>query len=41
MTDLPGDDQAEFTGSSIRVRLGTGATATTGGRLELGGARRP
>ena len=28
MTDLPGDDQAEFTGSSIRVRLGTDATAT-------------
>ena len=37
MTDLPGDDQAEFTGSSIRVRLGTGATATTGGRLDAAG----
>ncbi|HEY5867989.1 MAG TPA: hypothetical protein VI542_20930 [Candidatus Tectomicrobia bacterium] len=29
MTDLPGDDQAEFTGSSILVRLGAGATRHT------------
>jgi len=29
MTDLPGDDQAEFTGSSILVRLGAGATGRT------------
>ena len=38
LTDALGDDQGEFTGSSIRVRLGTGANEITGGRLDRGGA---
>ena len=33
LTDAPGDDVAEFTGSSVVFRLGTGATATAGGTL--------
>ena len=36
MTDAPGDDVAEFTGSSVVFRLGTGATATAGGTLAPG-----
>ena len=38
MIDLPGDDQAEFTGSSLRVRLGTGAIATGGSVTAVPGA---
>lgn len=35
-TDGSGDDQAEYDGSArlVRVRIGTGANATTGGRLK-------
>ena len=36
LTDAPGDDVAEFTGSSVVFRLGTGATATAGGTLAPG-----
>jgi uncharacterized repeat protein (TIGR01451 family) len=35
-TDAPGDDQAEFTGTGVRFRLGTGANATVGGALAPG-----
>lgn len=35
-TDAAGDDQAEVTGQTVRARLGTGANATTGGRLANG-----
>ncbi|TDW15039.1 DUF7507 domain-containing protein [Kribbella kalugense] len=35
-TDRPGDDQAEYDGNAkmVRFRVGTGANATTGGRLK-------
>lgn len=35
-TDAPGDDQAEFTGTGVRFRLGAGADATVGGALAPG-----
>ena len=35
-TDGAGDDQAEFTGTAVRVRLGNGADATTGGEAPPG-----
>jgi len=34
-TDASGDDQAQFNGSSVVFRLGTGANATTGGTLAI------
>ncbi len=39
-TDAAGDDQAEYVpaGNLVRFRLGTGATATTGGTLTTSGA---
>ena len=36
LTDAGADDVAEFTGTSVVYRLGTGATATAGGKLALG-----
>jgi clumping factor A len=36
LTDLPGDDAGELQGSTVLVRLGQGASATSGGRLEAG-----
>ena len=35
-TDAAGDDLAERSGPGVVFRLGTGATATTGGRLDIG-----
>ncbi len=35
-TDTAGDDQGEITGTTITVRLGTGADATTGGTMLIG-----
>jgi uncharacterized repeat protein (TIGR01451 family) len=32
-TDVPGDDQAEFTGTDVVFRVGTGADATNGGLI--------
>jgi hypothetical protein len=32
---MPGDDQAEYSGGNIIARLGTGATATSGGDLSV------
>ncbi|MFD7154615.1 LPXTG cell wall anchor domain-containing protein [Kribbella sp. NPDC059898] len=32
-TDGSGDDQADYSGRTVRFRVGTGANATTGGRL--------
>ena len=36
LTDAGADDVGEFTGTSVVYRLGTGATATAGGKLALG-----
>lgn len=33
-TDRPGDDQADYADRTVRFRVGTGANATTGGRLK-------
>jgi uncharacterized repeat protein (TIGR01451 family) len=37
-TDVSGDDQAEFTGSSVVFRLGTGATSSVGGNIPPNGS---
>ncbi|MCL1841348.1 MAG: hypothetical protein FWF75_06345, partial [Propionibacteriaceae bacterium] len=37
LTDQAGDDVGEFTGSTVQVRVGTGATATAGGQVPAGG----
>ncbi|MCL2737001.1 MAG: hypothetical protein FWD75_10320, partial [Propionibacteriaceae bacterium] len=37
LTDASLDDQGEFTGSAVRVRIGTGASSSTGGNLTVGG----
>ncbi len=37
-TDATGDDQAEFTGTSVRFRLGAGANGSTGGTFAPGGS---
>lgn len=36
LTDATGDDQGEVSGGNVVVRLGAGATATSGGRLDPG-----
>ncbi|MCG7286905.1 hypothetical protein MHY85_13080 [Cellulomonas sp. ACRRI] len=36
LTDQVGDDRGEVDGRTVRVRLGTGATATAGGTIDVG-----
>src|SRR5918998_1765669 len=37
LSDAAGDDQGEIDGRTVRVRLGSGADATTGGRMNCSG----